>query len=634
MTNREKLHEMHSLRSGTTYGSRKELMSKRRHFPLRKKAQDLFRNQKITAKTAMPPCTKVLSKTASKGSLSSQGSDSGVSVGTLLDEEVVNVAESRPDSSLSKDSGTFSDDSGGKLSEPHILSGHKVVDLSDPSDSETGLVLKSDGIVGAFAYAGADVPSSLGKLLKSYGTFADFQLKDKKHSHLAKVSKSASILSLSSGASVLTGYLTYKQGVRTLKTASKVNDTFGEYQGKLSKARAPFEALSGAISMPVSMMSIAGVATTGKTAIAASALAKASSVASGVYFVGLIASSSLAVHEIRKNSSSFLKEAESGNTDQAIEELVNVLTLDEKAVDKVLEKTFKGLSVKSEGKRTLDTKKFDKMLSKVVDGGNFVLHETEYESINEYVETLLQDGSIEALDVDKVKALMVSEVKKKYAARQQSFLRTFGKEAFDKLISVKRAEETDVEIESLKADKEQVVELAKKAVKNGKIFHGFLLAGVISALALTIVGNIFTGGILYVVMQAVSLATAAILTGIDFYALYQTYKCSKVNLKEKIAIGAIAAVMVGAIIAANIFSGGVAGIVLMSIVAVVFTGATLAGAYKANKELNDTEEDEDSKSIEERRLENLLDEMAEFAARRAERLRLESLQTETAEVSE
>lgn len=497
------------------------------------------------------------------------------------------------------------------------IEGHTVVNLMDPEDQEKGLVLKPSGILGDFTYVGGDVPSLMKRVASTYSAFRPGQMTP---SQAVKFHRMTDVLSLSNGASCLTGYLNYQQGVKTFKIASKVNDTFGMYQGRIKQVKSPFEFLSGAISLPASMMSIAGVATEGRAALAASSLGMASSVASGVFYLGTLASSCVAVHEIRRNSREFLKEAKQGHVDKAVGELSKLLELDDKAVQKVLDKTFKKCSQKSKDKLVLDSEKFEKALAKVIDAEGFVLNDSEYHMVTSYVSKLIEEKSIAPEDKAKVEALFVSEIKKKYASRQQSFMRTFGEEALDALIKIKVEEKNSLTDKAkLKTEKEKLIDVAKTSVKKKKIIHAFLIASMITVTVLNILGNIFSGGMLYLVMQVVSLVVASVLTGIDLYSLYQSYKFSKVNTKEKMIIAAVAVLMVGTIVAAEIFSGGVAGIVLTAVAGTLLAGTALAGTYYANKELDDDKAEEDSKNLQAKRLQHLLEEMQAFEKKRLER---------------
>lgn len=483
-----------------------------------------------------------------------------------------------------------------KSEKRNSLKDHSVIDLADAEDDEKDVVLKSHGLVGAFTYVGSDVPQGISKIMKAYGVFSDFAL----HSnglHYASVTKSTNILSLTGATNLLTGYITYKRGVKTLKTASKVNDTYGIYQGKLNLVKGPLQALSGMISLPNSIMSIAAVTTAGKTALASKILTIGSSVASGAFFISLIASSSMTIHEIRKHSAEFLKEALKEDKDQAIKALIKNLMLEDEKINSICSHAFQAYK-----------KDPSKALSKIVDGHGFSLDEKEYQSIIKYVNKLVESDKIGEGEINIVKALMISEIKKKYAARQQSFMRVFGQKTLTNLIELFK--ETDIEKrESLKDD---IIKSARTSVKNGQWLQAVILTGCICGTALIVMGQVFSSGLLYLITQVVSLVTASILTGVDFYSLYQTMLKSKANMKEKLAIVAIAVIMVSIIVASNVFTGGVVGIVLIAVVAVLFSAGAAAGVYYTQSEHKSHKDEKDKEKMEEIRLKNLIKEMQLF----------------------
>ncbi len=409
-------------------------------------------------------------------------------------------------------------------------------------------------------------------------------------------SKNEQTLGFTNGISIFTGYLTAKQAASELKVAEQFNDTIGIKRGNTNKVRSALEISSGTLSLATTSLAISSVSKQAKVQLASKVLGNISAATAGLYYLSLIIDSSMSLHEARKNSKEFVKAyKQNAPTLEVVNTLKKRLCLDEKEHAKTFDKAIARFH-----------KNPEKAISKMISGSGFEIEDKEYKLIESYVDNLYQTSSSQALctySKSCVCAYLISELKKKYAARQQSFVRVYGTKVLQnlyehsKLSAQESTPENKVVIESLEKD---TIELARKNLNKKIFFSTQTIAAVSVLIGLMIAGTIITGGTLALVISILSMATAIITTGIDFYGLFETCKNQKINKKEKIMLVVLSALVMASIVAANIFSGGVVGLVMLSTMGVGLAGTVAYGLYvnknKVSKESKDKLEKIDDKT--------------------------------------
>lgn len=450
------------------------------------------------------------------------------------------------------------------------LDKYHIIKLKSAAPPAKDALLKENGLVENFIHAATDVPQSISKGLRTYATIKDLNPLTN-GSCSRSVAHSRNILSLNSLTSPITGYINSEKAKKALETASKINDIQGVHLAQLSLVRGNLDIASTVISLPETITEAAHITTTGKMAVVSKVLSKISFISTLTYLSTSITSATIKLNEITKKSHHFLKEAFK-NDDKAINQLIESLVLDQDEFQNICHKVL-----------NLYKKDPSTVKESLIDCKEFSLTKEDRDIVNQLANSLLDKGLIAQNDLSLIQEALISEVKKNYAAKQQSFIRVFGEKTLTGLINLFKEKDTEKQ-HLLKQD---IIKSAQLSVDNGKFSQKMTLANAFNSLALTVIGHIFSSKFLYLIPQIISLVLSPYFIKSDFDSIYQTVLNQKANKQEKLVVVLIATLLTVLIISASIFSAGLINLVLSSIISTIFAGVSLACAYYTSSENQD-----------------------------------------------
>ena len=376
--------------------------------------------------------------------------------------------------------------------------------------------------------------------------------------HSLESSPTGQFLSCMGTLSVISGYLSYKYATTLQAVANKIHDVFGKVQSYILQFAARFEMLSGSFSGPRAILEMTGSGKGVATAIAA--LSLASSIASGVFFVGLGVYAGVALYELVKKGHLFLKLYKT-SPDKALTYLQDLLKVTPTERDSLFQK---GLE---------DVKKLPASPAEDLSFLDAVsLSPQDTQAITDYVKrcaSLTKEESV------SLQTHLTDSLKKAYLRNQKSFVRLFNSKTLERAKALEKTPDTQKANELLMCAQET---LLKNITVKSLLLTGALLGTVSSILT-----TIFTEGLPLLITQVISSTTSSIMVGLDLMSLYELSKESKLSYQEKALLALTTITLIAITVAVNLFSGGLVGDSCMIALGSLLLGCTTLNLYYAQK---------------------------------------------------
>ncbi|WP_194847791.1 hypothetical protein [Candidatus Neptunochlamydia vexilliferae] len=334
---------------------------------------------------------------------------------------------------------------------------------------------------------------------------------------------------------MLTGPITFVKGVKAYLKAKKLGDLWGKVIGMVNTIRGPNETLGALTFSTFRALSIAGAYTSGKALTVATMVFNHFGTAT--FGLGYIFLAIPSIIGLVKNGS-FGKEL-AANPGKEIE---------------ILKKELRGSYEKR--KAFVDRVKAGKVKDKDRD-----------------ISVLTRED----LSFLEREAQGDTELLKKLKNAYPLF-----KKGREKVLARKTGEETVRLIKELgertpgKAEAAVILKQVKKEMAWSRFYHVAMLTFCIIGMTAVITGSIASGGTLGIIASAAWLATGIGMLGIDLHGLYKAWQAGNIDLKDKVSFVAMNALLFLSMGAGIALSGGLAPIIVGSIVSGIYV---IIGGY-------------------------------------------------------
>lgn len=381
-------------------------------------------------------------------------------------------------------------------------------------------------------------------------------------------------LGLTSIFSVYTGAVAGQRGYKEYTESSKIDDTTGKVMGAVNMARAPMEIMGGLTFTPFRALSIAAMYTSSKVVIAAQ------------FIFGILGSAFFAVTyallAIPSAISLYKNTRFSSKLDSAMNE----------GKTRYSKVKYGLLALKNEYKGTEEEKRA--FLGKVAESSK-VAKGKKAKPIDESLLTssekmfLLNEARKHApLDPFKANDLyghFKEQFVKFKAKKEVQFARKTGPEtaAWMKEELAKPVEEQlfyQVEWGNGLDKAEGVLGRIKNEMLKNRILHVAIIVFCMIGVAALIAGTIYTGGAIGIAIAVAWVVASVGMLAIDAYFLYKALQQGEMDKKDKIAFFVANALLILVAGAGVFFSGGIAPLVIGSVMLVLWSGVAGYSYFK------------------------------------------------------
>ncbi|WP_420420527.1 hypothetical protein [Simkania sp.] len=440
-------------------------------------------------------------------------------------------------------------------------------------------------------------------------------------------------LGITSGASILTGYIAGCRGYVENREASKIGDFWGQVSGKVTMARGAFETAYGAVMLPTRILSLVA-ASSGSQSVAQSAAitGNVGSALGGVMYLLLAIPCAISMGKgiqfkvgLSKamNNPEFKTERE--KLRGGIEYIMNKLVLKR---DDRREMAFKVVNDPSiwdgENVKPIDVSEADEKLLSQGDKDYIQGFAGRYGELHEYDEfTIAQIGQ-------HIKSAFITGKKLKEAE-----LGRMADPATVKLVKEElEKSEADRLLERLQDPEDlTAVEDAKKFLgevnKNTNFNIGMNAAiaflCVLGAVAF-FVGMGATGGALGIALAVIWVVVSVGMLAVDGYYLWQAYKSGDPKLGDKVIMSLMGLFMTASVMTA-VFSGGLVPLIAAGVIGAMWAGTGAYSYYRWSKKPVD---DEKTDEVARRKIALLQEEERRLIAEKEQRRLKENLKEKLA----
>lgn len=384
-------------------------------------------------------------------------------------------------------------------------------------------------------------------------------------------------LGLTSIFSVYTGAVTAQRGYESYKQASRIHDEAGEVMAKVNMARGPFEVLGGLTFTPFRALSIAAMYSSSKTVVIAQAFfgVIGSAFIAVSYFL-LAVPSMMSLHQNRKFDAKLCHAIDKHETRYAKAKM-GIKTLMDEMTGTVEEKRsfLKKFADNPNKWRGKEAKEVDPSLLNDKERG-FLFEEATRLAAPDYTH------------VNELYSHFKAEFVKFKEKKEAQFGRKTGPETVAWMKEELAKPPKEQLLHQLEWGKgldqaEEIVGQVKKEMFKNRILHiGIIVASLIGVAAL-IGGTIVTGGGLGIAIAVAWVISAALMLAIDGYFLYKALQQGEMNQKDKVAFFVMNALMIGIAGAGIFFSGGLAPLIIGSVMLVLWTGVAGYSYYQSRQ---------------------------------------------------
>lgn len=394
-------------------------------------------------------------------------------------------------------------------------------------------------------------------------------------------------LGITSGASVLTGYIAGCRGYVANQTASKIHDFWGKVCGKVNMVRGVFEAAGGAVFIPVRALSIAAAQTSAKTvAQSALILGNIGSALFGITYLLLALPSAISMAKgLRFNAQ--LNEAleDPQHETEASQLRAGVLYLmDQLHLTRSDRKKTAHAATSDEG---IWEKGRVKPIEIDPEDGK-LLSQYDHDYVRGFVGKKFEGAELDEISL----ALIENHVKKELIHLRKTKEAELGRKGGDEVIKLIKAEGEKPEDERLitrlldPEDKEAIQEaqsVIEQVKKDTRFNIGFNAAiaffSVLGAVAF-FAGIAGTGGTLGLVIAMMWVVTSVAMFAIDGYCLWQAYKNGDPKFKDKLMMSLAGVFLVTAVVLGTVFSGGLAPLIASGVIGLIWLGVAGYSYYR------------------------------------------------------
>jgi len=372
-------------------------------------------------------------------------------------------------------------------------------------------------------------------------------------------------LGLFSGASILSGFVEMCRGYKEHAHASKIKDVWGQVFAKITLAKGGFETLGALFVLPSCILSLAAINASHKTAAVISAhFGKTGGVfcALTAFFISIPCS-------IRAGRLLNLRNKMDAKETSPIEVLAERLELSRK------EKRKLAYTIVADPATRSEFKEFDP-------DEKALLTDTDKNYINDYVDAFVNKGHFDDVTGDKVKSHLMLAFSHARQEKIADLERLIGSENVEMLQAYKNGKKP--------LDTGAFIEKLRKEMTFHIRFNAFAAAVTFVAGAALIAGIVASGGSLGLALAIIGVITSLGALGADGYCLYETYKKGQLKSADKVIFGMMVALMVTSIVAATLFSGGIAPLVATSVIGLVWMGLSIYSHRRYSSNAKEHEE--------------------------------------------
>jgi len=398
-------------------------------------------------------------------------------------------------------------------------------------------------------------------------------------------------LGISSGASILSGYVAGCRGYVENREATKINDYWGKVSGKITMVRGAFETVGGAVFIPVRALSIAAAETSSKTvAQSALILGNVGSALFGVMYLLLAAPCAISmVKGIRFSSN--LKKAMSDP------ELTTKRDQVKAGVDFVMEQFDLVRSDRKEiAKRvTEDPSIWDGENVKPID-----ISPEDEQLLSDYDKDYIK-GFVGAVgkknDYDEFTQAQIGEhVKHEFIMEKKRKQAELGRKAGSETVALvkeeisKPAEERlanrllDPEDLTAVEDAESFLDKIKGNANFNIWFNAAIVFFCVLGAVAFFVGMAGSGGALGIAIAVICVVVSLGMLAIDGYSLWQAYKQGDPQFKDKAVMSLMGLFMTTSLILGTVFSGGLVPLIAAGVIGLMWAGFAGYSYYRWSKQ--------------------------------------------------
>jgi hypothetical protein len=377
-------------------------------------------------------------------------------------------------------------------------------------------------------------------------------------------------LGLTSIFSVYTGAIAGQRGYAEYTEASRINDTAGQMMGAANIVRSPMEIMGGLTFTPFRALSIAATYTSSKVIVTAQFIfGTVGSAFFALTYLFLMIPSVMTLYKNISFSSKLSEAMKEGETPYAKAKFGLLALMEEWKGTEEEKKAFLE-KIAKDSKR--EEKEIDSSLL-TSDEQRFLLQEAmEYEPSDPFKRSILYGRFQE-------------EFVKFKKEKEAEFIRKIGPEAaawMKKELAKPIEEQLLYKVEwgkGIDQVEEVLKNVEKEALKNRLLHIGIVITSVIGAIAL-VAGSIFTGGAPLIIIAVAWVIASIGMLGIDGYFLYETLKQGEMDRNDKITFFVVNALLILIAGAGVFFSGGLAPLIIGSVMLALWVGVAAYSYYK------------------------------------------------------
>jgi|GEM_PF-4141547 hypothetical protein len=377
-------------------------------------------------------------------------------------------------------------------------------------------------------------------------------------------------LGLTSIFSVYTGTVTGQRGYAEYTEASQINDTAGQVIGATNMARSPMEIMGGLTFTSFRVLSIAATYTSSKVIVTAQFIF--GTLGSAFFALTYAFLTIPSVMTLYKNISfsSKLNEAMGKGESPYAKAKFGLLTLVEEW--KGTEEEKKAFLEKVAKDPKMEGKGVDPSLL-TDDERSFLLQEAmKYKPSDPFKRSILYEHFQE--EFVKFKKEKEAEFIRKTGPKAAAWM----KEELAKPVEEQLLHKVDCR-QGIDQAKEVLKNIEKEAWKNCLLHVGIVVTCVIGATAL-VAGSIFTGGAPVIIIAVAWVIASMGTLAIDGYFLYETLKEGEMDRNDKILFFVVNVLLILVAGAGVFFSGGLAPLIIGSVMLVLWIGVAAYSYYK------------------------------------------------------
>ena len=395
-------------------------------------------------------------------------------------------------------------------------------------------------------------------------------------------------LGITSGASILSGYVAGCRGYVENEKASKINDYWGKVCGKVNMARGGFEAAGGAVFIPLRALTIAA-AQTNSVSLAQSAvvLGNVGSGLFGVTYLLLAVPSAISMTKgIKFGSALKSSMSEEGSKNEKLQAGLKFVTS---------QLTLERSDRKEIANSVVNTPEiWDKGHVKPV-----TIEKEDRELLSQYDHHYAAGfagkvGELRGYD-DITKAQLAEHIKLGFVNKKKLKEAVLGRAAGAETVDLVKEEMQKPEGEQLinrlsdpsdtEAIKDAEVFLGK--VKKNTSFNVWFNAAIVFLCVLGafafFAGMAGTGGALGIAVAAIWVFVSVGMLAVDGYCLWEAYKKGDPKLNDKIMMSIMGVFMTTAVVLGTVFSGGLAPLIASGVIGGLWLGLGAYSYYRWSK---------------------------------------------------